>query len=95
MKTFDTASAGYSRSAGKGAIDKQITEDAVAAKELAEKQVLALTDDLSRVRTTYAHESDVRNAEVNDLKVQLISAQKRADEAECERGGAKPRLQQF
>lgn len=44
-------------------------EYALAARNVAEKQVVALTEDLSGVKTTHVLELHVRDAELNALKV--------------------------
>lgn len=69
----------------KGVVARQAAEDAVVAKDVVQKHVLALTAELSGVMTAHAQESHAREAEVEALKVQLIIAEKRADDAEWER----------
>lgn len=60
---------------GKGAMDKQATEDAVAAMKVAKRRVRALTEELSVLRTTHAQALLVCGAEFDALKVQLTSLQ--------------------
>lgn len=54
------------------------------AKAVAEKQVLALTEDFSGVKNTYNRKLLVCYNDVKALAVQLISAQKKADEVAYE-----------
>lgn len=78
-----------------GVIEMQDRKGSVAAKELPQKLVLALTKVLSRVKTSHAQELIVHRNKVDALKVHLISAQKKADETEYHWKGAKAPLQQF
>lgn len=79
----------------KGAIGRRAMEDSVVAKESAEVQVGALTEELSEVKTTHAQDLLVCYYLADAPKVLLISTQKRADNAEYERDGTKARVQQL
>lgn len=77
-----------------GAVDNHDTEDAFAAKDAAEKHVVVLTEELPGVSTTHAQEVHTRDAEVEILKILLISAQMRVVDDKYERDVAKACLQQ-
>lgn len=47
---------------GKGSVNKQLTECAIAAKEVAEKMIVAVTEELLGVKTTHAREMHARDA---------------------------------
>lgn len=75
--------------------NKQNTEDAVAFKEVAEREVLVLTKGLEKLKISHNQSLLARNAGISNLKVQIARAQMRADDAKYERGRAKARLQQL
>lgn len=76
----------------RGVAIMQATRDAMAAKDVALREILALIKKLEKLKTSYNQTLLTRNAESSDLKVQLASEQERADDAEYERDGAKSRL---
>lgn len=76
-------------------IDRKATKDAVAAKKVAKREFLMRTKELKKLRRTHHQILLARNAELDNLKVQLGGAQMRAADAKYERDGAKARLQQL
>lgn len=76
-------------------IERQATKDASDANDVAEKLALALAEEVLKVRTTHAQKQLVCSDVVGAPKVQLISAQKRADNVESDRDGANARLEQL
>lgn len=69
----------------KGVIDRQAIKDAVAAKEVAEREVLVRTNEIKKLRGSHDQIFLARNAEVTDLKMQLAAAQKKAADAEYDK----------
>lgn len=76
-------------------IERQAMKNAVSANEVSEKQALSLKEELSGAKTTKVQKFLVRSNEIEALKVQLVSAIKRMDDAEDDRDGTMARLQQF
>lgn len=68
----------------KGVADRQVTKNAVDAREDAEREVLMRIKESEKLRGSYNQTLLARNAEVAGLKVPLAGAQKRAAHAEYE-----------
>lgn len=78
---------------GKDVADRQATEDAIAAKEVAENHFVVLNEELWKVKISHEQALLAHNAEIINLRLQLVNAQKKVGDAEYERDEAKARLQ--
>lgn len=77
MKLLTLQPVNVSASQEKCAFDRQVSENALAARETADNQVVALTGELLEVKTTHAQELHALDAEIEFPKVLLLSSQNR------------------
>lgn len=79
----------------KGAVDRQASKEAIAAKEVAENLVVVVNEEIQNLKTSHDHAILARIHEIKNLKMQLFSAQKKANDLEYERDGAIACLRQL
>lgn len=75
--------------------DCQITKDAVAAKDIVEREVRGWDPKLVRLKNAQNQVVLARTAEVADLNVQLCRAMKRATDGGFERNEPKAHMRKF